>query len=167
MRTSVPSALAASVLGVPVLFGPILLLTGPASAAAAIFVETSPSTVPAGDKVGLRASCDDNLKSATVSSALFGAVTVAPQYGFLTATARVPDGTRAGDYRVDLRCPDGKTASSTLHVVVKVTPTRGPATGGGGTAPGRNAPVLIGTGLAVLGAGAALGVLSLRRRRSG
>jgi hypothetical protein len=167
MRTSVRTALVALVLGLPILFVPVLFLDTPADAAAAIFVETNPSTLPAGDEVGLRASCDDNLKSATVSSALFGAVTVRPEFGFLTSTARVPSGTRPGDYRVDLRCPDGKTASSTLHVVAKVVPTRGPATGGGGTAPGRHAPVLIGTGLAVLAAGAALGVMSLRRRRFG
>ena len=94
-------------------------------------------------------------------------MTVSPRYGFLTATVRVSSSTRAGDYRVDLRCPDGKTASSTLHVVAKVEPARGPATGGGGTAPGRNAPMLIGGGLAVIAAGLVLGVVSLRRRRFG
>ena len=162
MRLSVPAALAALVLGLPVLF-----VDAPAARAAAVFLETNPSTVPAGDEVGLRASCDDNLKAATVSSALFGSVTVAPRYGFLTATVRVGTSTRPGDYRVELRCPDGKTASTTLHVVAKVEPARGPATGGGGTAPGRNAPVLIGGGLAVIAAGLVLGVVSLRRRRVG
>jgi hypothetical protein len=165
MRMSVPAALAALVLGLPVLFSHPE--AAHAAAAAAIFVETNPSTVPAGDEVGLRASCDDNLKSATVTSGLFGPVTVAPRFGFLTATTRVPAGTRAGDYRVDLRCPDGKTASSTLHVVAKVAPTRGPATGGGGTAPGRQAPLLLGTGLVVIAAALALGAVSLRRRRLG
>nr|WP_296064829.1 hypothetical protein [uncultured Actinoplanes sp.] len=162
MRLSVPAALAALVLGLPILF-----LDASAAHAAAVFVETNPSTVRAGDQVALRASCDDNLKSATVSSSLFGTVTVEPQYGFLTATARVPSGTRPGDYQVDLRCPDGKTASTKLHVLAKVEPTRGPATGGGGTAGGREAPLLIGAGLVVLAAGAALGVVSLRRRRFG
>jgi len=162
MRLSVPAALAALVLGLPVLF-----VDAPAAQAAAVFLETNPSTVPAGDEVGLRASCDDNLKSATANSALFGSVTVAPRYGFLTATVRVPSSARPGDYRVELRCPDGKTASAALHVVAKVEPARGPATGGGGTAPGRNAPLLIGGGLAVIAAGLALGVVSLRRRRVG
>jgi hypothetical protein len=162
MRLSVPTALAAFVLSLPVLF-----LQAPPAAAAAVFLELNPSTVPAGDEVGLRASCDDNLKSATVSSGLFGPVTVAPRYGFLTATVRVSSTTRPGDYRVDLRCPDGKAASATLHVVAKVEPDRGPATGGGGMAPGGSAPMLIGSGLAVIAAGLVLGVVSLRRRRLG
>jgi hypothetical protein len=162
MRKSVPAALAALVLS---LFVPFL--DSSAAYAASVFLEINPSTVPAGDEVGLRASCDDNLKSATVSSALFGSVTAAPQFGFLTATKRIPSSTKPGDYRVDLRCPDGKTATATLHVVAKVEPARGPATGGGGMAPGRQAPLLIGGGLAVLAAGLALGIVTLRRRRFG
>src|SRR3954447_18098784 len=106
MRMSVPAALAALVLGLPV-----LLTESPAGAGATIFVETNPSTVPAGDQVGIRASCDDNLKSATVTSSLFGTLTVQPEYGFLTATAKISSGARPDDYRVDLHCPDGKTAS--------------------------------------------------------
>jgi hypothetical protein len=162
MRLSVPAALAALLMGLVVLF------LGPSPAhAAAIYLELNPSTVPAGDEVGLRASCDDNLKAASVSSALFGAVAVKPQYGLLTATVQIPSGTKPGDYRIDLHCPDNKAASATLHVVAKVEPAQGPATGGGGTAPGRYAPALIGTGLAIFGAGLALGVVTLRRRRIG
>ncbi|MGK5681309.1 hypothetical protein [Actinoplanes sp. URMC 104] len=166
MRLSVPGALATFVLGLTVLFVPVVV-AAPAQARAAIFLELSPSTLPAGDEVGLRASCDDNLKAASVTSGLFGTVTVSPRYGFLTATARVPANTRPGDYRIDLACPDGARASATLHVVARVQPARGPATGGGGTAPGRNAPVLIGSGLAIVAAALALGVYSLRRRRFG
>jgi hypothetical protein len=166
MRTSVPAALAALALGLSV---PFVFTEAPAAdAAASIFLETNPSTVPAGDEVALRASCDDNLKSATVNSGLLGTVTVKPQFGFLTATVTVPAGPRPGDYHLDLRCPDGgKTASTTLHVVAKVEPVRGPATGGGGMAPGRQAPALIGGGLVVVAAGLVLGGLALRRRRFG
>jgi hypothetical protein len=162
MRMSVPAALAALVLGLPVLF-----LDAPAAQAASVFLEVNPSTVPAGDEVGLRASCDDNLKSATVSSGLTGSVTVTPQYGFLTATVHIPSSTKPGDYQIQLHCPDGKTATATLHVVAKVEPAQGPATGGGGTRPGRYAPLMIGTGLLVFAAGAVLGLLTLRRRRLG
>jgi hypothetical protein len=163
MRTSVPAALAALAMGLSVPFAQVPA----AHAAASIFLETNPSTTPAGDEVALRASCTDNLKSATVTSGLFGTVTVKPQFGFLTATVTVPSSTRAGDYRLDLRCPDGSTATTTLHVVAKVQPVRGPATGGGGMAPGRQAPALIGGGLAVVAAGLVLGGLALRRRRFG
>jgi len=163
MRLSVPAALAALALGLPALFA-----DAPAAlAAATVYVEINPSTVPAGDEVGLRASCDDNLKAATVTATPVGTVTVSPQYGFLSATVRIPSGTKPGDYRVELHCPDGKTATGTLHVVAKVEPTHGPATGGGGTAPGRNAPALIGAGLVTIAAGLVLGVLTLRRRRFG
>lgn len=162
MRRSVPAALAAFVLGL------FVLLVGPTAArAASVYLEVNPSTVPVGDEVGLRASCDDNLKAASVTSSLFGTVAVSPQYGLLTATVRVPSGTKPGDYRIDLNCPDNKTASATLHVVAKVEPAKGPATGGGGMAPGRNAPMLIGSGLLVIGAGLALGLVTLRRRRLG
>jgi hypothetical protein len=161
MRTSVRAAFVAVALGVPLVAG-----AAPAQAAA-VFVETNPSTVRAGDEIGLRASCTDNLASATVTSDVFGTVTVKPSFGFLTATTRVPATTDPGDYRVSLRCPDGQTAASMLHVVARVEPTRGPATGGGGTAPGRSAPLMIGGGLAAIAAGLVLAVVSLRRRRFG
>jgi hypothetical protein len=161
MRASVRAALAASVLGLSVFAG-----AAPASAAA-IFVETNPSTARVGDEIGVRASCTDNLKEATVTAEPIGTVTVKPSFGFLTATTTVPSTTKVGDYQVKLTCPDGQTATSTLHVVAKVEPTQGPATGGGGTAPGRSAPMMIGGGLAAIAAGLVLAVVSLRRRRLG
>jgi hypothetical protein len=160
MRTSVPAALAALVLGLPV-----LVLDATPARAASIFVEINPSTARPGDEVSLRASCTDNLNAATVTGGPFGTVTVQPRFGFLTANTRVPTTTRARDYRVTLHCPDGKTASGDLHVVARVEPTRGPATGGGGTAPGRSAPMLIGGGLTAIVAGLVLAVSSRRRRR--
>ena len=161
MRTSVRVAVAAAAVG-------LSLTAGAAPAhAAAVFVETNPSTVRTGDEIGLRASCTDNLVAATVTSDVFASVTVEPSFGFLTATTRVPATTKPGDYRVNLRCPDGRTASSVLHVVARVEPTRGPATGGGGTAPGGSAPMMIGGGLAAIAAGLALALVSLRRRRLG
>lgn len=163
MRISVPAAVAAIALGLPVLF------LGPAPAqAASIFVETNPSTVRAGDEISIRASCTDNLTAAAVSGQPIGTVTVQPRFGFLTATTKIGAGTKPGDYQVTLTCPDKKTATSTLHVVAKVVPSRGPATGGGGTAPGRSAPMLIGGGLTAMVMALALGVSSfLRRRRFG
>ena len=162
MRTPVPAALTVLALAVPV-----ALLDDSPARAEAVFVEINPSTVRAGDEFGIRASCDDNLKAATVTTTPTGAIIVSPRYGFLTATARVPTTTDPGDYAVSLECPDGSTAKSTLHVVLKVEPTQGPATGGGGTAGGGSAPVLIGGGLAALGAGVALSVVAARRRRLG
>ena len=161
MRTSIPAALAAAALALPAVF-----LQSPAQAAA-IFVELNPSTARAGDEIGVRASCDDNLKPATVTSAPLGTITVSPRYGFLTTTARVPAATKPDEYDVTLKCPDGATAKSSLHIVARVEPARGPATGGGGTAPGRSASILIGGGLTALTAGLALSVVAARRRRLG
>ncbi|BEL09498.1 hypothetical protein Q0Z83_076890 [Actinoplanes sichuanensis] len=143
-------------------------LTGASpAAAAAVFVELNPSTVRAGDEFALRASCDDNLKSATVRGGPVGSVTVEPEFGFLTATVRVPADTEPGDYPVTLTCPEGGGATAVLHVVAKVEPSRGPATGGGGTADDLTGPLLIGGGLALALAGLALGAVSVRRRRVG
>jgi hypothetical protein len=161
-RSTVPAAVAALLLAVAGALAP-----GSPALAADVFVETNPSTVPAGDEIGLRASCDDNLKDATVTSDAFGSATVSPRYGFLTATVRVPASRKAGDYRVRLKCPDGEGATSMLHVVAKDRPARGPATGGGGTAGGAAAPLLIGGGLAAIGGGLALALLAQRRRRFG
>ena len=59
MRTFVPAALAALALAVP----DRAAHDSPA-ARPRVFVETNPSTVRAGDEVGIRASCDDNLTAA-------------------------------------------------------------------------------------------------------
>lgn len=162
MRIFVPAACAALALA-----GSAALLPAAPAAAAAVFIEVNPDTVRAGDDVGLRASCDDNLKEAQVEADPIGTVTVAPNFGFLTATVLVPESTDPGDYRVDLTCSDGEKASATVHVLARVEPVRGPATGGGGTAPGASVPMLLGGGAATLAAGLALGVLALRRRRLG
>jgi hypothetical protein len=161
MRTSVRVATAAAAAGLALAAG-----AGPAQAAA-VFVETNPSTVRVGDEVGLRASCTDNLVAATVTSDVFGSVTVEPSFGFLTATTRIPATAEPGDYQVNLRCPDRQTARSVVHVVARVEPRRGPATGGGGTAAGGSAPMLIGGGLTAIAAGVALAVVAVRRRRLG
>ncbi|OJF14579.1 hypothetical protein [Couchioplanes caeruleus] len=159
MRPFVPAAFAMFTLALPAVLSP-----APASAAA-VFVEINPSTARAGDQVGIRASCDDNLAAAKVTAGPMGTVTVSPRHGFLTATVRVPAAADPGDYRIELRCPDGRTATTTLHVVAKVEPARGPATGAGGTAPGASAPMLIGGGAATIAAGILVGFVALRRRR--
>jgi hypothetical protein len=164
MRTTVPGALAA--LAVALLAGlPVLFLQPAPAQAAAIYVETTPSTARPGDEVGIRASCTDNLTAATVSSSALGNISVKPNFGLLTATVTLSTSLQPGAYRINLVCPDKKTAATTLHVVARVTPSRGPATGGGGTAPNRSAPMLIGGGATALVAGLVLAAQSVRRRR--
>ncbi len=133
-----------------------------------VFVEVTPSTVQPGYLVGIRASCRDNSIGATVVSDAFGAVGVQPQRGVLTAAPMVRERTRPGNYRVKLECPDGETASTMLQVVKKMPsphPSRGPATGFGGTAGGTAGKLLLPGGAAFTVAGLVLAVVALRRPR--
>lgn len=141
-------------------------LAGAPAYATDVFVQLNPSTVEAGYLVGIRASCGDNSAAATVESDAFGTVTVRPQYGVLTAAATVPETRAARSYRVRLTCPNGRSASTTLHVVSGNRPSRGPATGFGGTAGGHSGTLLVTGGLTAVAAGLVLGLQSLRRRRA-
>ena len=131
-----------------------------------VFVEVTPSTVQPGFLVGIRASCRDNSVPATVVSDAFGRVQVQPQRGLLTASPMVRDRTRPGNYRVKLECPSGQTASTMLQVVKAVQPSRGPATGFGGTAGTGLGGLLVPAGLALTVAGAVVGVAAARRPRT-
>ncbi|MBX6358391.1 MAG: hypothetical protein IRZ05_21380 [Micromonosporaceae bacterium] len=141
----------------------------PSPSRAGLFVRVTPDTVQADYLVGIDASCgDDNRQPARVESAAFGPVTVRPQNGLLTAAARVPADRGAGTYRVHLTCRNGRTATTILRVVARTRPSRGPATGFGGTAGGDPWPaVLISGGTLAIVAGAGLGLLALRRRAPG
>ena len=170
-RTAAPLARAAAatlatIVTAVLLAGAAVLVAAAPAHAAEIFVEVNPSTVQAGNQVGIRASCPDNNATAIVRSDAFGQINVAPQYGFLTATVRVPADRQAKTYVVRLTCSDATTATVNLHVVAKTQPTQGPATGFGGTAGGGTGTLLVGGGLVAILAGAALGLFTLRRRRS-
>jgi len=130
------------------------------------FVETNPSTVQAGSTVSIRASCPDNTVAATAESEAFGTVELRPEFGFLTGTVTVPASRPADDYLVRLRCPGGMTATTTLHVLNQVRPTRGPDTGFGGTAGSDPSRLLITGGLIAIAVAGGLGLLT-RRRRAG
>lgn len=131
-----------------------------------IFVEVTPSTVEPGFLVGIRASCRDNSVPAIVVSDAFGRIQVHPQHGLLTAAPMVKERTRPGNYRVKLECPSGQTASTMLQVVKRVLPSRGPATGFGGTAGIGTGGLLVPIGLALTVAGAVVGVVASRRPRT-
>jgi hypothetical protein len=138
-----------------------------------IFVEVTPSTVEPGFLVGVRASCRDNSIPAIVVSDAFGRIQVQPQRGLLTASPMVKDRALPGNYRVKLECPSGQTASTMLQVVERVQttasprpPSRGPATGFGGTAGIGLGGLLVPVGLALTLAGAVVGVAASRRPRT-
>jgi hypothetical protein len=139
------------------------------------FLELTPSTVEAGYIVGIRASCtaaddeppEDN-EVAIVESTAFDDVTVEPQFGHLTGAVTVPADTRARAYRVVLDCPGfmAGSAEATLNVLNDTRPSRGPATGFGGTAGDDDSTLVLSGGLVALAAGLMLAVVTLRRRRT-
>jgi hypothetical protein len=144
----------------------------PAQAAqGGVYVQVNPNTIQAGFQVGINASCGEDLNPATVTSRAFGEITLNPYPGsrLLSGSATVPSDTEAGEYRVDLECANGATASAELFVLGMAMPTRGPSTGGGGTAaagptdPDRLVPALLG-GASAVALAAGLGLLLVRRR---
>lgn len=146
--------------------GGMLLATATPAQAADLFVRVTPSTVQAGGQVGIEASCNSNMLPAMVESPAFGTVTVQPQNGTLTGAAMVPADTPVDSYRVQLTCPDGRTAATRLNVVAATMPSRGPATGFGGAAGEATEGALLTGGIAAAIAGAVVAISAHRRRAS-
>jgi hypothetical protein len=145
-------------------FGAVLLSAAPAVAGDTA-LKLTPETVQAGYVVGVEADCTDNSKPATVESRAFGTVTLQREGDLLTGAALVPDATPADTYAVKLNCAGTEFATESLTVVSKVQPTRGPATGFGGTASGGSGTtLLLAGGIVAIVAGAALGLSTARRR---
>jgi hypothetical protein len=162
-RLLVTAACAAVLVGAPA-----AVATGPAAAGTNTFVEVTPSTAQAGTRVNLRASCDNgNNQQATVTSDAFGRIVVRPDNGFLTGSVTIPGNRAPGSYAVNLNCPNGNTANTTLHVVNMSQGTQGPAAGAGGTAGGSAGFLALVGGVGIMAVGAGIGLLSLRRRRAG
>ncbi|WP_371685896.1 hypothetical protein [Micromonospora sp. MW-13] len=145
----------------------VLATVAPARAGENTFVEVTPNSVQAGSRVSIRASCDnDNNRQADVQSDAFGRVVLRPDNGFLTGTVTVPGNKQPGDYPVELRCRNGGTATTTLNVLNMAQPSKGPNTGGGGTAGGDRGAgsLLLVGGLAVAAVAAGFGAFGSRRR---
>jgi hypothetical protein len=141
------------------------ILAAPAPAYAdGAWVEVNPSSIQAGYRVGIRGSCQENLNDATAKSDVFGEVKMAPEHGFVVAAVTIPAEAKPRGYTVKLSCANGSTATTTMYVLTMDHPTKGPATGAGGTAPTiPTAPVALAAGISAIAAG--LGLLALRRRR--
>lgn len=146
----------------------VMLLTAAPARADNAFVEVTPNTTQAGSRVNIRASCDNgNNNQATVESEAFGRVTVRPDNGFLTGSVTIPANKAPGSYGVNLRCPNGGTATTNLTVVNMSKPTQGPATGAGGTAGGGTGQLMfIGSALVITVVGG-LWLFAARRGRAG
>lgn len=122
----------------------VLATASPARAGENVFVGVTPNSAQAGTRVSIRASCDNNNdRQAQVTSDAFGRVVLRPDNGFLTGAVTIPGNKAPGDYPVNLECSNGQTASTMLTVLNMAQPSKGPATGGGGTASGRGAGSLL------------------------
>ncbi|WP_328652467.1 hypothetical protein OG598_33305 [Micromonospora sp. NBC_00330] len=145
----------------------VLLSVAPARAGENVFVEVTPNSAQAGSRVSIKASCDNdnNNRQSSVHSDAFGHVQLKPDKGFLTAQATIARDKPAGDYPVDLRCENGQTSSTTLTVLNMASPSKGPATGGGGMAGGRGTgSLLVLGGVALVATAIVLGMAGGRRR---
>lgn len=168
--TSTGRSLSAAVLLLGLIAAVVLATVTPARAGENTFVEVTPNTAQAGTRVNIRASCDqNNNRQADVRSEAFGRVILRPDNGFLTGAVTIPGSTQPGDYPVDLRCQNNENAATTTLTVLNMTqPSKGPATGGGGTAGDRGTgSVLLVGGLAAAAAAVGLGFFGNRRRRAG
>ncbi|SCG14626.1 hypothetical protein GA0070610_0834 [Micromonospora echinofusca] len=155
---------ALTVLGLVAAF--VLTTVAPGWAGENTFVEVVPNSAQAGTRVSIRAGCDNaNNRQADVHSDAFGRVMLRPDNGFLTGQVTIPGSKEPGDYPVDLRCDNGKTATTTLTVLNMEQPSKGPATGGGGTAgaSGTGSMLMVG-GLAVVALAVGFGFFGNRRR---
>lgn len=155
-----------------------VLLAGPAYAQN-VFVQVDPSTAPAGSRVNVSANCDDPTdRQAIVQSDAFGRLVVMRNEdrilaspspnggdGILTGSVVIPGSKAAGDYTVTLECNNGNTATTTLTVTNMSQPTKGPATGGGGTAGIGLGPLILAGGVTMIALGAGLGLVGVRRKR--
>ncbi len=138
---STPRRALAALVGTTALLAAGLALATPAQAASGVWVSVNPSTITAGFQVGITGSCGENVNTASVSSGAFTSpVTLTPVNGVLSATAVVPTTTKAQGYNVTLSCASGNMATTTVWVVNNATPTKGPATGGGGATHRRRHP---------------------------
>ena len=136
--------------------------------AAGVWVRLSPATVTAGFQTQIRASCGENANAATVSSPVFGSVTLQPVGGVLSATVTVPANTPKGTFDVRLNCATGSQATTTLTVLNGNQQARGmhgPNTGGGFLAnggverPDRGQWIWLGVGVSCL-----IAAVAVRRR---
>lgn len=144
----------------------VLFMSAPAQAEST-FVEVTPNTAQAGSRVNLRASCDNgNNNQANVESEAFGRVVLRPDNGFLTGSVVIPGNKAPGAYGVNLRCPNGSTATTTLTVVNMSKPTQGPATGAGGTANDGSGRLMATGAAAVIAVVSALWLIGTRRGRT-
>ena len=130
-----------------------------------------PSTAPAGSTVTFQITCASLApSSATLSGTLLGLPEQIPMSkqgsdtGVFAVTVTLPRDIQPGTYHPDIDCSDGSSASATLHVTA--LPAAGGVATGDGTTSTQTNNGLANVGLVLIGAGAVLGGIAMRRRGS-
>jgi hypothetical protein len=141
-------------------------LITPAAAYAAAGVTASPSTVSAGERTTVRASCRSDASSAKLRgtwmhslSRTAMAADTSQGPGSFIETVSIPAGTRPGTYDISVACSTGQGGMTKLTVASG----RAPATGGGSTSTGVSGALLL-TGLALLTIAVLYGLATRRRK---
>jgi hypothetical protein len=159
------------VLGLAVV-GMAALASGPAVAtvvapAGGAYATVSPESTTPGGNVEFAISCaSESSTSATFFGTTLGLPAQIPMNkgavpGDFTITVTIPGNIGSGSYHPDMDCSDGSTASADL--VVAAVPRQGAATGDGTTSTRTNNGLAM-VGLALIGVGAIVGGIALRRR---
>ncbi len=136
-------------------------------------VEVSPNRANPGQTLTVRARCNDNSTTASVSSPAFGTITASSSgtsSALLVAVVNLSPTLQPGTFNVTATCQNGAMATTKLVIVspAGAQPTVGPHTGGGALAGAVSesngaAPWLIGSAATLALAGVA-GVVSRRRQ---
>ena len=149
----------------------MLLVAGctPANGSGLTVLTLSPTSINAGFKIRILATCGENLNPAFVTSRAFGTVTLIADHGILSQNVTISTKITPGVYAVDLRCASGQRSSAELTVLNshgRPNGHHGPDTGGGEMAASTGSKLALGGGLLAIIAGAGLWLASMSRRRT-
>jgi hypothetical protein len=158
--------------GLAVGLGLAALAPGPAVAAVAApaggaYATVSPESTTPGGTIEFAISCaSESSASATFFGTSLGLPAQIPMNkgagpGDYTVTVTIPDNIRPGNYRPRMGCADGSVASADL--LIAAVPRQGAATGDGTTSTRTNNGLAV-VGLAMIGVGALVGGIALRRK---
>jgi hypothetical protein len=169
-------AVLAGVLAVPVLVitAPAVYAAAEAGAGGGSTAFAMPSAVTPGARATFVAHCSPAANAGGANAILFGSSLGLPARIPMQAeapgsfnfhlTIGLPGSTVPGTYHLDIACPGGTSAMATLHV--EALPSGGAATGDGTTSTATSWNALAVTGIALIGAGALVGGLALRRNET-
>jgi hypothetical protein len=144
----------------------VLAGAGPVALAGSPAVDVTPNPTAPNTSTTFAVFCGATAGSATLFGTTLGLPEQIPMQagthpGEFVVTVTMPNSLSPGSYSPDIDCSNG--VSATASVTVSSMPAQAPQTGDGTTSTTTNG-VLTDVGLGILGIGAALGFVQLRRR---